>query len=111
MFGRRMNVRRRRPITVAVTALSVVSLVCLIGCYLALHDIYRDYASPKVLLEHVGLTQAPLPEWTECPLEWRVIRVGFWPMLAFHILFVVSLAWQGGDNTRDLATNTHGTTS
>lgn len=85
--------RKMKLVTTATAVLGVLSLVCLVGYYLALHDIFHDYASPKVLQEQADLASRQLPEWTACPLEWRIIGIGFWPMLVFHITFLVSLVW------------------
>ena len=82
--------RKGKLITTTTAVLGILSLLCLVGCYLALHDIFHDYASPKVLQEQAQLAPGTLPDWTACPLEWRVVGIGFWLMLAFHIAFLVS---------------------
>ena len=94
--------KHQRFITTAIAMVGVLSFVCLIGYYLALHDIFRDYVSPKVLQEQTGLTEASLPEWTECSQEWRFVQVSFWPMLAFHVLILISLVWCTRRNIHDL---------
>lgn len=87
-----------RLITTATAILGTLSLICLIGYYLALHDSFNDYVSPKMLQHQAALAPGGLPEWTACPLEWRIIGLGFWPMLAFHVLFLVSLTWRATKN-------------
>jgi hypothetical protein len=77
-----------RLLTGITVVLGIISCMCLTGYYLALHDIYFDYVSPKVLLDR-GLTLA-LPAWTLCPGEWRVVSVGFWAMAAFHVMLLVT---------------------
>jgi hypothetical protein len=69
--------------------LGVLSFLCLVGYYLALHDIFFDYVSPKVLYDH-GLTPG-LPAWTLCPGEWQVVSIGLWTMVAFHVMLLVTL--------------------
>jgi hypothetical protein len=88
-----MHMKRHKLITTITVVLGVLLLVCLAGYYLALHDIFHDYVSPKVLQEQADLTSGQVPEWTACPLEWRIIAIGFWPMLIFHTIFLTSLAW------------------
>ena len=78
----------------ATAALGILSLLTLVGYYLALHDILRDYASPKVLQEQAGVAAGTLPDWTACSLEWRVVSIGFWFMLLFHIAFLLSVGWR-----------------
>ena len=75
----------------AVAVFGAVSMLCLLSYFLALHDIYHDYASPEVLKMQTTLGLGALPEWTECPLEWRAIQIAFWPMLLFHILFLTAI--------------------
>jgi hypothetical protein len=81
-------------VTTATAVLGILSLVCLFGYYLALHDIYYDYASPSVLQEQAKIAPESLPDWTACPLEWRVVGIGFWLMLAFHVMFLATFFWQ-----------------
>lgn len=81
----------KKAVGTAMTALGLISLLCLVAYFLALHDIYHDYASPSVLEAHTTLSSDALPEWTSCPLEWSVIRFAFWPMLLFHILSLIGI--------------------
>jgi len=74
--------------------LGIVSLLCLGAYYLALHDIYHDYASPTVPEEEATVEPGALPGWTACALEWRIVRVGFWLMVLFHIVFLAGLGWR-----------------
>ena len=85
--------RKRKSVTTATSILGVLSFLCLIGNYLALHDIFNDYASPKVLQEQANIVPV-LPDWTACLLEWRVVGIGFWLMLAFHIMFLATFFLQ-----------------
>lgn len=87
-----MQTKRQKLTSKTTVVLGVLSLVCLVGYYLALHDISHDHASPKMLHEQAKLMSGQVPEWTACPLEWRIISIGFWPMLVFHMVFLASLA-------------------
>ncbi|MCC6485900.1 MAG: hypothetical protein IT364_00235 [Candidatus Hydrogenedentes bacterium] len=71
--------------------LGMISLLCLAAFFLALDDIYDDYASPALLEEYLIGPGTNLPEWTACPLEWRIVRLGFWPMAAFHVVAMLGL--------------------
>jgi hypothetical protein len=75
----------------AISLLGILSFLSLIAFFLALHDIWHDYASPEVWT-HAG---QPLPEWystvNRCPLEWGIMQAGFLFVLAFHILLFVRM--------------------
>ncbi len=75
----------------AIAVLGVCSFLSLIGFYLALHDIWHDYASPDVWIR----AGQQLPAWysagNRCPLEWGMMQAGFLFLLAFHILLFVRL--------------------
>jgi hypothetical protein len=74
-----------------IFVLGSLSFVALCFYFLALHDIWHDYASPEVW-SRAGQN---LPSWyspvNRCPLEWGFLGVGFWIMVAFHVLLVVRL--------------------
>ena len=73
----------------AIRILGVLSFLSLVGFYLALHDIWHEYASPEVW------TRAghPLPEGMSpvpgCAPEWMIMQVGFVLIATFHILLFV----------------------
>ncbi len=79
----------RRLLDAAVAILGTLSFLSLIGFFLALHDIWWDYASPAVWA-HAG---EPLPPWfspeNQTPGEWAMMQVGFVLVLAFHVLLFV----------------------
>ncbi len=83
---RRRFVKPRRWIDTAVSVLGSLSFLSLIGFFLALHDIWWDYASPAVWA-HAG---QPLPDWyspvNRTPGEWGMMRVGFIVLVSFHLL-------------------------
>jgi len=92
MFVRKMNMRKLQIFTAATVLVGILSLLCLLGYFLVLHDIYKDYASPGVLYEQASISPETLPDWTACPTEWSMLRIGFWPMLAFHVMALATLA-------------------
>jgi len=94
-----MNTSIRVTTTVAV--MGILSLGSLTILFLALHDIHNDYASPKVIQEQTRLAAGSLPDWTECPLEWTFVKIGFWLIVAFHITFAVSLIRQALKKVRE----------
>ncbi len=73
----------------AIVLFGVLSFISLIAFYLALSDIGHDYASPEVWAR----AGQALPDWyspvNRCPLEWRILQVGFLLMLTFHVLLFV----------------------
>jgi hypothetical protein len=75
----------------AISVLGIFSFLSLIAFYLALHDIWHDYASPEVWAR----AGQPLPAWFDpvnsCRLEWGMMQVGFLIILAFHILLFVRM--------------------
>ena len=85
---------RRKWLDSAVFVFGILSFLSLIAFFLALSDIWHDYASPDVFAR----AGQSLPDWyspfNRCPLEWRVLRVGFALMLVFHILLIVR--WLSG---------------
>ena len=78
--------KSRRWLDTAVVVLGTLSFLSLIGFFLALHDIWWDYASPAVWA-HAG---QPLPSWyspfNRTPGEWGMMQVGFVIVLAFHLV-------------------------
>ncbi len=77
---------RNKTLVTITTVAGILSALCLIAYYLALHDIFHDYASARVIQENVS-GSPPLPAWTACSLEWRIVGICFWPMVAFHAIF------------------------
>lgn len=52
-------------------------LVTMLGDYLALHDIAKDYVSLEVLEMYDIPGASTLPSWTGTPLEWQWIEIMF----------------------------------
>jgi succinate dehydrogenase/fumarate reductase cytochrome b subunit len=81
----------KRWLDSAVMIFGCLSFVGLVGYFLALHDIWHDYASPEVW-SRAGQS---LPAWydpaNQCPTEWRMLQIGFLLILAFHLLLFVRL--------------------
>lgn len=73
----------------AIVVLGTLSSLSLVGFFLALHDIWHDYASPEVW---AGAGQA-LPSWyspyNRTPGEWGMMQVGFIVIVAFHVLLFI----------------------
>jgi len=99
--------RKGKLLTRITVVLGVLSLVCLVGYYLALHDIFQDYVSPKALQEQAKLAPDTLPSWITCSLEWRVVGIGFWLMLAFHIVFLASVVWHAKRGNEGIPNQAH----
>jgi len=82
---------RKQFMNSAVFLLGGLSFVTLFFYFAALHDVWHGYASPEVW-SRAGQS---LPNWyspvNRCPLEWRFLGVGFWIMVAFHVLLFVRL--------------------
>jgi hypothetical protein len=81
-----------KKMNAAIFVLGTLSSGGMIMIYLALHDIWHDYASPEVWIR-AGKT---LPDWysanvNRCPLEWGVIQMAFLLILAFHILLFIRM--------------------
>jgi hypothetical protein len=81
----------RKLLNPAIFGLGFLSFASLVFYFLALHDIWHDYASPEVWTR-AGQT---LPAWyspvNRCPQEWGMLQIGFLLILAFHILLFVRL--------------------
>jgi hypothetical protein len=75
----------------AVRIFGLLSFLSLIGFFLALHDIWHDYASPEVWAR-AGQT---LPNWyspvNRTPMEWGILQLGFFLILLFHALVLIKL--------------------
>lgn len=81
--------KRKELLNSAITLFGFLSCMSLVGYFLAGHDIWHDYASPEVWAR----AGEALPSWyspvNRCPLEWRVLQIGFLLMLVFHALLFV----------------------
>lgn len=64
-------------LTKILLGLIMVLLMCLFLDFLALHDIRNDYVSATVINRFMPATTSVLPEWTETPGEWSLIRFSF----------------------------------
>ena len=84
---------RQKFLNLITLIMAIITVILLVGSYLALHDIFRDYVSPGVLQEQTRLELGSLPEWTECRLEWRFVVTGFWFVLLFQIIFLTQFVW------------------
>ena len=71
-------VKPPRAIFTVTIILGAVSFVCLILYFLALTDIWHESGSPNF-----WHGEGP------CSFEWRFLGYFYWPMLLFHISFLV----------------------
>ncbi|NJL72787.1 MAG: hypothetical protein HC888_15080 [Candidatus Competibacteraceae bacterium] len=51
--------QKSRITTIAMIAVGVISFAALLACFLSLHDIFRDYASPAVVQAYAGAPDRP----------------------------------------------------
>ena len=85
--------KKKKAVNIITIIMAIITIILLVGSYLALHDIFRDYVSPGILQEQTRLELGSLPEWTECRLEWRFVVTGFWFVLLFQIIFLTQFVW------------------
>jgi hypothetical protein len=83
-------IMRNKTLQTITVLAGVLSALCLIAYGAALHDVFQDYVSPRVIQENVSGSPS-LPAWTACSLEWKIVRICFWPMVGFHAIFLVGL--------------------
>ncbi|MGA9533438.1 MAG: hypothetical protein WBR18_12040 [Anaerolineales bacterium] len=69
----------RRELSWPLIGLAVLSGLCLVGFFLALHDVWYELGRPDY-----WSGQEP------ADFEWRFLSIAFWPMLLFHVTFLVS---------------------
>ncbi len=76
----------RKWLDTAIVLFGTLSALSLVGYFLALHDIWHDYASPEVWAR----AGQGLPSWYSpyngTPGEWGVLQVGFIIIVAFHVM-------------------------
>ena len=92
---------KQHIVTRIAVGLNIISILLMIGSFLALHDISRDYLSPRALMERAQLTSGSLPIWTECTLEWDFLEVGFWVVLLFQLIFLAIFLWFVKNHSRE----------
>ncbi|MGE5360192.1 MAG: hypothetical protein ACM3NQ_14340 [Bacteroidales bacterium] len=81
--------RLRHWIDAALVILGPLSFLSLVGYFLALHDIWHDYASPEVWARAGQALPAWYSPYNRTPGEWGMCQVGFVILLAFHALLFV----------------------
>ena len=72
--------KKRKLLFTATAVMGVVSFLMVILYYGALTDIWHETGRPDI-----WHSQGP------AAFEWRFIAIAYWPMLLFHIMFLVSL--------------------
>ncbi len=70
-------------------AIGTFALLLSVGNYLALHDIWHDYVSMRVIETYGGSTALNLPDWSETRLEWQMVTIS---ELVRILYFIFSLA-------------------
>lgn len=73
------NMNDERTPSRLLLGLAVLSGLCLLGLFLALHDVWHELGRPDY-----WSGQGP------AAFEWRYLSVAFWPMLLFHLVFLAS---------------------
>jgi hypothetical protein len=63
---------------------SVVFSISSVFSYMAMHDIFHDYVSKKIV------KSADIPLWTDCRGEWTVVRIDFIIRIIFLIILLIS---------------------
>ena len=87
----------RKTMKNASTLIKISLVFCLfafvmtIGDYLALHDIWHDYVSKKVIEAYRGHSVLNLPEWSETKLEWQLVTISGLIRIAYFVLSSVTL--------------------
>ena len=67
--------------------LCILSALTMLFQVFALNDIAHDYVSQKALAQaNLGEAGKTLPAWTECRLEWNMVRVDF----VIRLLFILA---------------------
>jgi hypothetical protein len=67
-----------RPVVWLLGAFALVSLVCLLGLFGALTDLWHMLGRPDIWAG-AGAGKA----------EWRFLALAFWPVLVFHLVWLV----------------------
>jgi disulfide bond formation protein DsbB len=80
----------RKLVFTATAVMGIVSFLIVIVFYGALHDIWHEIGRPDI-----WHGQGP------AAFEWRLIAIAYWPMLLFHVLFLVSLWHFKKDKKKD----------
>ena len=91
-----LTLMRKCTLIVKLMLLCIVNvrppLIVTISDCLALHDIWHDYVSKKVLESHGGNSALNLPEWSETKMEWQIANISGLIRIACFIFSSVTLA-------------------
>jgi hypothetical protein len=81
--------------------IKIVVLIALFACilvflmtildFLALHDIFNDYSSPKVIERFCAVSQTSFPAWTKTSGEWQMVNISYVTRFFFFIFNMVVL--------------------
>ena len=72
--------------------LSLITILLLIGDFLALHDIRQDYVSSEVIEAVQADSSNNLPDWASTKLEWTFVRISLLLKIIFAPIIVIALA-------------------
>ena len=69
-----------------------IFFISIVFSFLAMHDIFNDYLSKKVLIsENILENTERLPDWTECKGEWNVLQIDLIIRIVFLLVVIVGL--------------------
>jgi len=69
----------KQVVFVITLILGVISFGCMVLCYLAGSDIWRQLGCPNFMRSGEATV-----------LEWQILGFGFWPIFAFHVVFLIN---------------------
>lgn len=72
--------------------LTLIMILLVIGDFLALHDIRKDYVSPGVLEDFSEYDSGNIPDWAATRMEWIFVRVSLILKLIIIPFILVALA-------------------
>jgi len=76
-------------ITTIALILCILVFLLTITDFMALHDIRNDYVSKKAI-EHFEIANSgDLPDWTNTPMEWQLVKFNFVSRFLFFIFNIV----------------------
>ncbi len=90
---------RRELLNWTTGILGVFSFLSLVGYFLALHDIWHDFASPEVWARAGQELPAWYSPWNRCPSEWGMLQAGFIFLVAFHVMVFIRALFNANQST------------
>ena len=77
--------------TIAALFLSFISFISMFFYFLATTDIYHDYVGTKIPSRDFMSKVGNLPDWTNCELEWGILKIDLVIRIIFLILVTMLL--------------------